>query len=53
MDPADAGPLEVTDDITVRIEHADFGDSKSGNCLCRRASLNRASGRNTEGACGP
>ena len=24
---AGAGPLEVTDDITVRIEHADFGDS--------------------------
>jgi hypothetical protein len=27
MDAAGAGPLEVTDDITVRIEHADFGHS--------------------------
>jgi len=27
MDTAAAGPLEMTDDITVRIEHADFGDS--------------------------
>ena len=27
MDAAGAGPLEVTDDVTVRIEHADFGHS--------------------------
>ena len=27
MDAPGAGPLEVTDDITVRIKHADFGDS--------------------------
>jgi hypothetical protein len=25
MDAAGAGPLEVTDDVTIRIEHADFG----------------------------
>jgi hypothetical protein len=27
MDAASTSPLEVTDDITVRIEYADFGDS--------------------------
>ena len=27
MDTAGTGPLKVTDDVTVRIEHADFGDS--------------------------
>jgi hypothetical protein len=27
VDPAGAGPLEVADDVTVRIEHADFGHS--------------------------
>ena len=41
-----AGPFDVADDIAIRIQYANFGEGD----LCLRASLNRTSGRNTEGA---
>jgi hypothetical protein len=49
MHAARAGPFEVADDIAVRIQYANFGKATSVNRLCLRASLNRASGRNTPG----
>jgi hypothetical protein len=49
MDAPRAGPLEMANDVTVRIEQIS-GTATSANRLCRRASLNRDSGRNTEGA---
>jgi len=45
-----AGPFDVADDIAVRIQYANFGEGDERQPPLLAASLNRASGRNTEGA---